>query len=177
MLKSHDQPTDVSWCAFVLPAVCGDVRFYARLITRVQAAEGGINAEFNVIQRLRVRFLFTTSRKIFLSELLQWNMRSRGEEAVCVRDGWVAASSPELVHVRSGSPASPPELQRCLELPGCYGADPLLPVSVRRAVRWKSHREAGAWPFPLPGLNTRLSTVLMLSLWPNQCAFPGVLLH
>lgn len=59
MLKSHDQPTDVSRCAFVLPAVCGDVWFYARLITRVQAAEGGINAEFNVIRRLRVRLLLS----------------------------------------------------------------------------------------------------------------------
>lgn len=59
MLKSRDQPTDVSRCAFVLPAVCGDVWFYARLITRVQAAEGGINAEFNVIRRLRVRLLLS----------------------------------------------------------------------------------------------------------------------
>lgn len=128
MLKSHDQPTDVSRCAFVLPAVCGDVWFYARLITRVQAAEGGINAEFNVICGFNC---FLQPRERYFCPNCCSEICGRVERKPCAC-ATVGLRRPlrSLSTCALAPQPPPPELQRCLELPGCYGADPLLPVSL-----------------------------------------------
>lgn len=130
-----------------------------------QAAEGDINAEFNVIRRLRVRLL-----------LSEYAVAWRGNRTRRLGCGVLSGACPRALWV----PRLPPRTA------ALFGASRLLrrwPTSpgfcaARGAVEIPPRGRAGsAWPFPLPSLNTRLSTVLMLSLWPNQCAFPGVLLH